>query len=267
MKTAKKSIATSLLTLVLLLTLTACGTDKDNTVRIGATPTPHVELLELVKADLAAEGIDLEIVPFTDYVKPNLALAEGELDLNFFQHQPYLDAFNAEHDLTLTSLFTVHVEPMALYGGARSSLDDLSEGDVIAIPADAVNGGRALLLLEAEGLIEVDPAAGLEATERDIVENPKGLRFKAIEAAQLPRVLEDVAGAVINGNYAIGAGLNPLEDALLIEGSDSPYANVVVADEGAVSTEVVEKVRATLQSETLRTYIETTYEGAVVPAF
>ncbi len=267
MKTVKGSIATTLLALLLVLTLTACGASEDNTVRIGATPTPHVELLELVKADLAAEGIDLEIVPFTDYVKPNLALAEGELDLNFFQHQPYLDAFNAEHELTLTSLFTVHVEPMALYAGARDSLGVFEEGDVIAIPADAVNGGRALLLLEAEGLIKVDPAAGLEATERDIVDNPRGLQFKAIEAAQLPRVLEDVAGAVINGNYAIGAGLNPLEDALIIEGADSPYANVVVAKEGGVSAEVVEKVRAALQSETLKTYVETTYEGAVAPAF
>lgn len=267
MKTRKVNIITSLLALVLLLTLTACGAEEDSTLRIGATPTPHVELLERVKEDLAQEGIDLEIVPFTDYVKPNLALAEGELDLNFFQHQPYLDAFNVEHDLNLTSLFTVHVEPMALYGGEKASLEAFEEGDVIAIPADAVNGGRALLLLEAEGLIRVDPAAGLEATERDIVENPKGLRFKAIEAAQLPRVLEDVAGAVINGNYAIGAGLNPLTDALVIEGADSPYANVVVADAGAVSAEVVEKVRTALQSETLRTHIESTYEGAVVPAF
>ena len=241
--------------------------DSSQVLRVGATPVPHVELLNQVKDALKAEGIELEIVEFTDYVKPNLSLNDGEIDVNFFQHLPYLEDFNEERGLNLVSVAGIHVEPMGLYSDSLASFEDLADGAVISIPNDAVNGGRALLLLQSAGLITLDPEAGLEATEIDIVENPKNITIQAIEAAQLPRTLVDVDAAVINGNYAIEAGLNPIEDALLLEDGDSPYVNILTTrEDNADDPNVLALIKA-LQTEEIKLFIETNYAGAVVASF
>ncbi len=234
---------------------------------IGVSPDPHAKIVELVKDDLAAQGIELEIVEFTDYVTPNLALAEGDLDANYFQHLPYLDDFMAKNNLDLVSLGNVHVEAMALYGNEFTSLDEIKDGAEIAIPNDTSNGGRALLLLEANGLIKLSEEAGLSATEKDIVENPKNIKFTALEAATLPRVLQEVDGAVINANYALEAGLNPVKDGIVVEGKDSPYANLVAVRAGEETEAKFVKLLEALQSDEVRNYINETYDGAVVPAF
>lgn len=274
----KQSLILSLVLILALALFVGCSANIETTtaetpsaettvLKVGATPVPHAELLSLVADDLLAQGIELQIVEFTDYVKPNLALNDGELDANFFQHQPYLDGFNAEHQTEVISAGNVHVEPLALYSEKVDSADALPEGAVIAIPSDAVNGGRALILLEANGLITLSEDSGLDATELDIVENPKNLKFKAIEAAQLPRVLQDVDAAVINGNYAIEAGLNPVADGLLVEGAESPYANILAVRAGEENNEALKALLAALQSEEVKAFIESTYEGSVVAAF
>ncbi|MDN5336566.1 MAG: D-methionine transport system substrate-binding protein [Synergistales bacterium] len=239
----------------------------EDVLKIGATPVPHAEILEFIKGDVAKDGVAIKVIEFTDYVKPNLALNDGEIDANFFQHAPYLEDFNANHGTKLVSVGAVHVEPLGLYSQKVKSVDELKDGALIAIPSDSVNGARALLLLEANGLIDVDGEAGLAATERDIIENPKKLKFKAIEAAQLPRVLPDVDGAVINGNYALEAGLNPAGDAILLEGAESPYANILVVKEGNEGDPRVAVVLKHLQSEKVAEFILSRYEGGVVPAF
>lgn len=236
-------------------------------LKVGASPVPHARLLEAVKSTLSDQGIDLKIVEFTDYVKPNLALNDGELDANFFQHLPYLHSFAKDHGLEIVSAGSVHVEPLGLYSKKYSSIEGLPEKGLIAIPSDSVNGGRALLLLQAEGIIKLDPASGLEATELDIVENPKKLRFKAIESAQLPRVLPDVDGAIINGNYAIEAGLNPAIDGLIIEGADSPYANIVAVRVSDREKPAIKALMLALQSDIVKQILSDEFEGAVVPAF
>lgn len=262
-----KKIILIALTVVLALSLAACTKKESSVIKIGATPVPHSQLLELVKDDLKAEGIEIEIVEFTDYVKPNLALAEGELDLNFFQHAPYLDSFAKENNLELSSIGTIHVEPLGVYSNKYDDISKLEDGSLVAIPSDPVNGGRALILLEANGLIKLSEGAGLEATEKDIAENPKNLEFKALEAAQLARVLEDVGIAVINGNFALEAGLVPTEDALLLEGADSPYANILVSRLEDKDNETYLKILEALQSEKVSDYILENYGGGVVPAF
>lgn len=234
---------------------------------VGASPVPHARLLEAVKDDLGSHGIELKIVEFTDYVKPNLALNDGELDANFFQHLPYLHSFAKDHGLDLVSAGSVHVEPLGLYSKKHSSVEEFPEGGLIAIPSDSVNGGRALLLLQSEGIIKLDPASGLEATELDVVENPKKLKFKSIESAQLPRVLQDVDGAVINGNYAIEAGLNPSRDGLIIEGADSPYANIVAVRASDRDNPAIVALMKALQSDEVKEILSKEFEGAVVPAF
>ncbi|NCC95497.1 MAG: ABC transporter substrate-binding protein [Synergistales bacterium] len=234
---------------------------------VGASPVPHARLLEAVKDDLGSHGIELKIVEFTDYVKPNLALNDGELDANFFQHLPYLHSFAKDHGLDLVSAGSVHVEPLGLYSKKHSSVEEFPEGGLIAIPSDSVNGGRALLLLQSEGIIKLDPASGLEATELDVVENPKKLKFKSIESAQLPRVLQDVDGAVINGNYAIEAGLNPSRDGLIIEGADSPYANIVAVRASDRENPAIVALMKALQSDEVKEILSKEFEGAVVPAF
>lgn len=254
---------------LLSLSLIACKTNNDtqNTLKVGATPVPHAELLNLIIPDLEAQGITLEIVEFTDYVTPNLALNDGEIDANFFQHVPYMDSFSETHDLTLVSAGAIHVEPLGLYSETLTSLSDLTEGAVIAIPNDPTNEGRALLLLEANGLIVLDPDAGLEATENDIIENPNGLIFKPLDAAQLPRSLKDVAAAVINTNYALEANLNPSQDAIIIEGSESPYANIITVKPEFLNDDRLKALLEALQSDAVKTYIQETYKGAIVPAF
>ena len=237
------------------------------TLKVGATPVPHAEILELIKPDLKKQGVDLKIVEFTDYVTPNLALSDKEIDANFFQHKPYLDKFVEERKLNLVSVGNVHVEPLGLYSKKIKSINDLKQGDTIAIPNDPSNGGRALILLHNKGIITLKDPKNLFATEFDIVKNPKKLKFKPIEAAQLPRVLPDVDAAVINGNYALEAGFSPVDDSLLLEGKESPYANIIAVRAGDENKEDIVKLIKALQSEKVSTYILNNYKGGVVPTF
>jgi len=257
-----------ILSIVVVLALAACKEEtNENVIKVGASPVPHAQLLELVKEDLLEKGITLEIVEFTDYVRPNIALNDGDIDANFFQHIPYLEEFASEHDLDLTSIGTVHVEPLGLYSDKIDDISIIREGSLIAIPSDSVNGGRALLLLQNNGLITLDPEAGLKATEADIIDNPKGFVFKAVESAQLPRVLADVDAAIINGNYALEAGLSPADDALILEGSESPYANILVVRSEDKDNEALNILLEALQSEKVKSFIASEYGGGVVDAF
>lgn len=234
---------------------------------VAATPVPHAELLEFVKPELARQGVDLEVKVFTDYVQPNRQVSDGAIDANFFQHKPYMDSFNQQHGTRLVSVGLVHVEPFGAYSSKVKTLDDLKEGAQVALPNDPSNGARALLLLQKAGLIKLKDPNNILATSRDIVENPKKLRFREIEAANLPRVLPDVDLALINTNYALEAGLNPSVDALVIEGVESPYANLVAVVEGKASNEAVKKLVEALQSDATRQFIKDQYKGTIVPAF
>jgi len=235
-------------------------------VSVGATPVPHAELLNLIKDDLAAKGITLRVVEFTDYVQPNVAVLAGDLDANFFQHIPYLDS-NAEWSAKLVSAFGVHVEPFGLYSAKYKDIGDLPNGASIAIPNDPSNGGRALLLLQSKGLIALRNGAGLTATSRDITSNPKNFRFQELEAAQLPRSLQDVDAATINGNYALEAGLNPLKDSLIIEGAESPYVNIIVVQKGKENDPNIVALKNALLSQKVKDFINNRYEGGVVAIF
>jgi len=248
--------------------------DSDNQVaeelqelKVGATPVPHAEILQIIVPILDQQGISLEIVEFTDYVRPNLALDEGELDANFFQHVPYLDSFNQDAGTDLAVLVAVHVEPLGLFSEKHTSLNQLPQRATIAIPNDATNGGRALLLLQEAGLIELDPKAGIVPTPFDITENKLQIKFFELEAAQLSRSLADVDGAVINGNYALQAGLNPAQDALFLEGAESPYVNVVAIRAEDQANDALAKLAAALLSDEVRLFISESYGGAVVPVF
>ena len=238
------------------------------TLKIGASPTPHAEILGAAKDELAAKGINLEIVEFTDYVQPNLALDTGDLDANYFQHGPYLETFNAEHETDLVSIGNVHFEPMAIYAGTVTDLSAIPEGTKVGIPNDGTNGGRALLLLEANGLIKLNPKAGISATKLDVTENPLNLEIIDMEAAQLPLSLSDLGLAVINGNYAMQNGLSK-DDSLAIEGADSlaaeTYANIVVVKAGNEGAEGLAELMEALQGETVVDFINNTYGGAVAP--
>ena len=245
----------------------AGGGSKDNLIRIGVSPEPHAKMIEHIKDDLEKQGIKVEIIEFTDYHKPNLALADGELDAIFFQHEPYMNTFKEENNLDIISIGGVHVEPMGLYSNKHGSIDELPDGCEIAIPNDPTNGGRALLLLQKYDLIKLDDKAGILATENDITENPKNIKIVPLEAAQLPRVLDDVDGAVINGNYALEAGLVPTKDSLILEDKDSPYANIVAVKTSEKDEEKFKKLMEALRSDKMRKYIEETYEGGVIPAF
>lgn len=237
------------------------------TLKIGASPVPHAEILNLVKDDLKKQNVDLEIIDFTDYVTPNLALADKEIDANYFQHTPYLEKFAQEKGLDLKSAGKVHVEPLGVFSKKYKSLEEIPQKSIIAIPSDPSNGGRALILLHNNGIIKLADPTNLYATEFDIVENPKDLRFKPLEAPQLPRVLPDVAAAVINGNYAIEAGFVPTKDALILEGPESPYANIIAVRSGDENKEDIVKLIKALQSEKVKKYILEKYNGGVVPAF
>jgi D-methionine transport system substrate-binding protein len=264
-----KKLLTLLFSVLLVASLVGCGEKKveENVLKIGATPVPHAEILELIKDDLAADGVKLEIVEFTDYVKPNLALDTGEIDANFFQHIPYMVNFGEENGLELVNVGSVHVEPMGLYSDKIKDISELKEGDIIGIPNDPVNGGRALLLLQEYGIIKIDETAGFTATEKDITENPMGIKIKAVEAAQLPRVLADVTGAVINGNYAIESGLNPLNDSIIIENANSPYVNIVTTIKGKEDDPRFVTLFKHLNSDKVKNHIIDSYNGGVVPAF
>lgn len=234
---------------------------------VAATPVPHAELLEFVKPVLAKEGVELDIKVFTDYVQPNQQVADGHIDVNFFQHKPYMDSFNKEHKTSLVSVGLVHVEPFGAYSQKIKDIKDLKEGALIALPNDPSNGARALLLLQKEGLIKLKDPTNILATSRDIAENPKRLKFRELEAATLPRILPDVDLALINTNYALEAGLNPVKDALFIEGADSPYANLLATTEAKKDAPAIKKLVQALQSPETKQFILEKYKGAIVPAF
>lgn len=237
------------------------------TLTIGATPVPHGEILNEVKPILAKEGIDLKVVEFTDYVKPNMALNDKELDANFFQHTPYLDKFNAERGTKLKAIAKIHVEPMGVYSHKVKDLKDVANGAKVAIPNDPTNGGRALLILQDAGLIELKDKGSITSTTQDIVKNDKNLQFVELEAAQIPRSIDDVDLALINTNFALEAGLNPLKDALYLEPKDSPYANVLVVRDGDENRPEIQKLVKALQSPEVKKFIEDKYQGAILPSF
>ena len=241
------------------------------TIRIAASPTPHAEILAVAKDILAAQGITLEIIEYTDYVQPNLVVDSGEVDANYFQHTPYLNQFNEENGTNVVSAGLIHYEPFGIFAGKTASIDALAEGASISIPNDATNGARALLLLAQEGIITLKDGAGIEATVYDIVDNPKNVEIVEMEAAQLPLSLQDVDLAVINGNYALDAGLNPATDALAIEDASGDaaqyFANLIGVKAGRENDPAILALVAALQSQEVRDFINDTYDGAVVPIF
>ena len=282
----KKKLLAMLLGLTLCLSLAACGGSADDsgaaddgaaeesgdaaetvTLTVAASPTTHAEILNQCVPILAEQGIELVVNEYSDYVVPNTAVEDGDEDANYFQHIPYLEEFNETRGTHLVDVASVHIEPMGVYAGKTASLEELADGAVIAIPNDATNEGRALLLLEAQGLITLDDSSNLTATPNNIVDNPKNLEFQELEAATIPSVLADVDLAVINSNYALGAGLNPTTDALAIESSDSPYVNVLVVKEGNEDNEAVQALVEALHSDAIRDFITEEFDGAVVPAF
>ena len=283
----KKLLALTL-ALVLCLGLAACGggtsTDTDTntdtssdadtngdattngetiTLTVGATPNPHAEILAQVKDDLAAEGIDLVVKEYSDYVVPNTAVEEGDLDANYFQHTPYMEKFNEENGTHLVSVGKIHYEPMGIYPGLTKTLEELPDGATIAVPNDATNEARALQLLAAQGLIELKEDAGLNATPNDITSNPKNLQFKELEAAMLPQTASEVDLSVINSNFAMEGGMNPATDSLASEDADSEaaqtFANIIAVKEGHENDPAIQAL--------VKEYIEKTYSGAVVAVF
>ena len=241
------------------------------TLKVAASPTPHAEILNVAKEVLAEQGIDLQVVEFSDYVQPNLVTESGEVDANYFQHTPYLDSFNEENGTHLVSVGAVHYEPFGIYPGKSDDLAAIADGATIAVPNDTTNEARALQLLAAQGIITVRDGAGLTATVNDIEENPHNVKIEEIEAAQLPRTVADVDFAVINGNYAMEAGFSVGTDALAIEDASSEaaqtYANVLVVKEGNENDPAIQALYAALTSDTIKDFINNTYDGAVVPIF
>ena len=266
----KKFIAL-ILALTLALSLAACGGSADDkTIKIGATPAPHAEILEVIKEELAKEGWTLEIVEFDDYIIPNTSLEEGALDANYFQHITYMNGFNDEHGTHLVSAAEIHYEPFGMYAGKSASIDALPDGAQIAVPNDATNEARALLLLQQVGLITLKDGAGINATKADIVANPKNIEIVETKAELLTTTLQDVDMAVINGNYAIDAGLK-IADALAVEAADGAaaqaYVNVLAVKEGNENSEKIQALVKALKTDAVKAFIESTYAGAVVPMF
>ncbi|WDV44815.1 MetQ/NlpA family ABC transporter substrate-binding protein [Clostridiaceae bacterium M8S5] len=260
-------ILLSIFALVIFVSTGCNRSSKENTIKIGATPVPHGEILALIKDDLKKENINLEIIEFNDYIKPNIALSDKEIDANFFQHTPYLNDFKSERKLDLEVLCSVHIEPLGVYSQSIKSIKDIKDGSSIALPNGAVNQGRAFLLLEKNGLIKLKENSGLKATEKDIVKNPHNLKFKFLEAAQIPRILPDVDLAVINGNFALASDLNPVKDAIILEDKDSPYVNIVAIRKNKKNKKVYQKLIQYLQSEKVKNFIKEKYNGGVVDAF
>lgn len=248
-----------------LAALPAAGADQ--VLRVGVTPGPHEEVMELVRDLLLEEGIRVEIVTFADYVTPNLVLAQGEIDANSYQHEPFLSRFAADRGLDLAVLAPTLNFPMGLYSRRLAELDELPAGATVAIPNDPTNGGRALLLLANAGLMELAPGVDLEATPLDVVANPKRLRIVELDAAQLPRSLDDVALAAINTNYAIEAGLNPVRDALYLEGTQSRFINVIAVRTEELDRPVFQKLVEAYHSEQVRQFVEERFEGSVIPGW
>lgn len=277
----KKLLALLSLMLVAVMALAGCGSDADKTgssavaqsssgmktLKVGATAVPHAEILEVVKPILEKEGIKLDIVEFNDYVQPNLAVNDKELDANFFQHEPYLKNFMEEHkEVKLKNVAGIHIEPMGVYSKKVKDLKELKDGAAISIPNDPTNGGRALLLLEKAGLLKLKDGVGEKATVQDIVENPHNFKFQEVEAAQVPRTLDDVDAAVINTNYAMQINLVPTKDALIMEDSTSPYVNILVVREDENRPEIDALIKA-LKSQEVKDFINQKYNGSIVPAF
>jgi len=270
-----KRLASLVLVLALVLTLFAgCGgnTAKGSTIVVGASVTPHAEILNVAKEILAEKGITLKVVEFTDYVQPNLNVESGQLDANYFQHVLYLNQFNKDNGTHLVQVAAIHYEPFGIYAGKTKTIDELKDGAIISVPNDGTNEARALLLLESLGLIKLKEGVGTTATVLDIVENPKNLVIKELEAAQLTLSLQDVDMAVINGNYAIQAGLNALTDALAIEDKDSDvirnnYQNILVVKEGKENDAAIQELVKALKSDKVKNFMNEKYKGAVVPMF
>lgn len=294
----RKKILTSILTLTLAVTaLAGCGstgstesgsnaqansnasteqseaqsevqTTESTVIKIAASATPHAEILEYVKPILAEQGYDLQITVFDDYVQPNLVVESGELDANYVEHVPYLNSFNEEKGTHLVSVGGIHYEPFGIYPGQKAALTDIAEGDVIAVPNDTTNEARALLLLQDNGLLKLKDDAGLTATINDIVENPYGIKFQELEAAQVARVKDEVAFVVLNGNYALEAGLSVGKDSIAYEASDSAaaktYVNIIVVKEGNEGNVGINALVAVLKSDDVKKFIADTYDGAVI---
>lgn len=269
-----KKVLSLVLTAALSLSLAACGTKTDSTstkqddkktIVIGASATPHAEILEQVKPILAKEGYDLQIKVFDDYVLPNKALDEGSIDANFFQHIPYLEDFNAKNNTKLVATTKVHIEPMGIYSHKIKDVKSVTNGAVIAIPSDPSNGSRALKLLAKAGIIKLNDKDTV--SKLDITENSLNVEIKDMDAAQLPRTLDDVTLAVINSNYAIQANLNPTKDSLFTEDKDSPYANVIVVKEGNENAAWAKALDKAITSAEIKKFIEDKYQGQIVPAF
>ncbi|MEZ0116029.1 D-methionine transport system substrate-binding protein [Catenulispora sp. EB89] len=280
-----KKLAASLTALVgvLAVGLTACSSSKSagssgsaaagssggvDSITVAASPVPHAQILDYIRDNLAAKaGLKLTVKEFTDYVQPNLATQDGEVGANYFQHQPYLDDFNKSKGTDLVPVVGVHLEPLGLYSHKAKSLDQIKDGATVALPNDATNEGRALKLLADNNLITLKPGAGATATEKDVAGNPKHLKFKPLEAAELPRALDDVDAAVINGNYALQAKLTPSKDALALEKTaGNPYVNILVVKKGHENDPAVKKLAALLTSDQVKQYIEKTFNGSVIPA-
>ena len=277
----KKALALALTGAVIIGAFAGCGAKKDSSsdtkkeetkkIVIGASPSPHADILKVAKKELKKEGYELEIKEYSDYVQPNTALESGDLDANYFQHKPYLDDFNKQKKTHLVSAGTIHYEPFGIFPGKTKTLKALKNGATVAVPNDTTNEARALLLLQDQGLIKLKDGAGLTATKKDIVENKKDLAIKEIEAAQIPRSLKDVDIAVVNGNYALEAGLKVNKDALATEDADSigakTYGNVVAVKKGNEKTDATKALIKALKSDAVKKYINDKYDGAVVPLF
>jgi len=245
----------------------SCSKESKNALKIVATPVPHAQMLEFIKPDLKAKGIDLVIITTEDYNMPNRALANKEVDANFFQHIPFLDEQIKQFGYSIESLAKIELEPMGIYSKKLHSLNDLQTGAIIAIPNDPTNEARALLLLQSEGLLQLQNSDDLQSTILNITSNPKNLKFIEVDAAMLPRTLADVDAAVINTNYALGANLDPLKDPLVLESKDSPYVNVLAVRTGDESRPDIQALKDSMTSEKMRAFIIEKYKGAVLPAF
>jgi D-methionine transport system substrate-binding protein len=252
-----------------ILTLGISVGYADEVLKIAANAVPHAEILEFVRPKLKAQGVELQVRVFTDYVQPNLQVEERQLDANYFQHRPYLDAFNRSHGTHIVAVpnSQVHIEPFGAYSSKIHDLTALQQGAQVAVPNDPSNGGRALILLQKQGLLRLKDPTDILATAHDIVWNPKNLKIRELEAATLPRVLPDVDLALINANYALAAGLNPTHDALFIESGDSPYANFIAARADNVDSPALKRLVTLLRSAETREFIKNKYHGAILPAF
>lgn len=243
--------------------------EEKGTIKVAASPTPHAEILEAAKPILAEQGWNLEVTVFDDYILPNQVVDSGELDANYFQHIPYLDEFNAERGTHLVNAGGIHYEPFGIYPGTKKTLDEVADGDVIAVPNDTTNEARALLLLQDNGLIKLKDGAGLTATVQDIEENPHNLEIQELEAAQVPRVVGEVAYVVLNGNYALQADFSVAKDSIAYESSDSEaaktYVNVIAVAEGNENNEGIKALVDVLKSDEIKQYINDNYDGAVIP--